>query len=142
IPLEGEIELAIVPDEETGGELGVPWLLERNLINGDGCIIAEPSSSQNPTLGQKGSCWFKLTIYGEPGHGSLGPIEGKNAIVKAAKAIEKIKGIWDIDVSIPSEVQPVIDISKKYMKENEREEYENILERISVNIGVINGGTK
>lgn len=142
IPLQGELCLAIVPDEETGGEFGVPWLLERQLISGYGCLIAEPSSPLHPTLGQKGSCWFKLTVFGEQAHGSLGPIAGKNAIADAILAIEKIKKVWDMEIKIPKEIQPIIDVSKKYMLENEREEYINILEKISINVGTIKGGTK
>src|SRR5699024_9471227 len=63
IKLPGKVTLAIVPDEETGGEYGVPWLLENELITGDGCLIEEPSSPQNPTIGQKGSYDIKLNTF-------------------------------------------------------------------------------
>ncbi|WP_096437362.1 M20 family metallopeptidase [Alteribacter populi] len=142
IELDGELILAIVPDEETGGELGVPWLLNNNLISADGCIIAEPSSPLNPTIGQKGSCWFQLHVYGTQAHGSLAPLAGDNAILHAMKAIEKINKVWDVNVSIPLEAQRLIDVSKEYMKENERSQFIDILEKISVNIGTIHGGTK
>lgn len=142
IPLDGKLMLAIVPDEETGGELGVPWLLERSLIAGDGCIIAEPSSPLNPTIGQKGSCWFRLTVSGNQAHGSLAPLAGKNAIIDAMKAIDTIKELWDMDIRVPDEVQSLINISKEYMKNMENTAYYEVLERITVNIGVIQGGTK
>lgn len=142
IPLDGKLMLAIVPDEETGGELGVPWLLERSLIAGDGCIIAEPSSPLNPTIGQKGSCWFRLTVSGNQAHGSLAPLAGKNAIIDAMKAIDTIKELWDMDIRVPDEVQSLINISKEYMKNMENAAYYEVLERITVNIGVIQGGTK
>lgn len=143
IKLPGELKLAIVPDEETGGEYGVPWLLENELISGDGCLIAEPSSSLNPTIGQKGSFWFELEVFGEPGHGSLSPLAGKNAITDAVKAIEEVKSLFDMDIDIPEEVKPLIEVSKKYMREVEkdREPFQEILEKISVNIGTIQGGT-
>ena len=142
VELPGELIPAIVPDEETGGELGVPWILERKLVEGDGCLIAEPSSPYNPTLGQKGSCWFQLTVYGKPAHGSLGPIAGKNAILDAMRAIECIRTVWDYPVTIPDEVKPLVQISKEYMLGTEREPYQGVLERISCNIGTIQGGTK
>lgn len=142
IELPGELVLAIVPDEETGGELGVPWLLERGLVKGDGCLIAEPSSPLNPTLGQKGSCWFKLTVKGKAGHGSLAPVSGVNAIVDAMKAVERIRKVWDLPVQIPEEVKPIIEVSKKYVDENENSVARDIFERISCNIGTIAGGTK
>lgn len=142
LELPGELTLAIVPDEETGGELGVPWLLERDLVQGDGCLIAEPSSPLHPTLGQKGSCWFRLTVKGKAGHGSLAPAAGVNAIVDAMTAIERIRNVWNLEVPIPEEVKPIIDVSKKYVDDHERSVAQHIFERISCNIGTISGGTK
>lgn len=144
IELPGALTLAIVPDEETGGEFGVPWILEKELITGDGCLIAEPSSPQNPTIGQKGSYWFKLTTYGTPGHGSLSPIAGGNAIVDMIASVNEIRTLWDIDINIPDEVKPLLKESKRYMHEveKEREAFYPVLEHITVNIGKIEGGTK
>lgn len=144
IELPGTLTLAIVPDEETGGEYGVPWLLERELIKGDGCLIAEPSSPLNPTIGQKGSYWFELEVLGEPGHGSLSPLAGSNAITDAIKAIEKIQGLWELDIHVPDEIKPLIEVSKRYMREVEKDrlKYQPVLEKITVNVGTINGGTK
>lgn len=144
IELPGSLTLAIVPDEETGGEFGVPWLLENDIISGDGCLIAEPSSPQNPTIGQKGSYWFKLTTFGNPGHGSLSPLAGGNAIVDMLDAITEIKSLWDLDIDIPEEVKPLLKESKRYMEEveKEREQFYPVLENVTVNIGKINGGTK
>lgn len=144
VELPGKLTLAIVPDEETGGEFGVPWLLEKGLVKGDGCLIAEPSSPLNPTIGQKGSYWFELEVFGTPGHGSLSPIAGGNAIVDAIAAIEKIRSLWDMKIEIPSEVQELIEVSKRYMREveTEREKYQPVFERITVNLGTIQGGTK
>ena len=144
VNLPGSLSLAIVPDEETGGEYGVPWLLEKGIISGDGCLIAEPSSPRNPTIGQKGSYWFELEVYGEPGHGSLSPIAGKNAIIDMLKAINEIQKLWEIKIELPDEVKPLIEVSKKYMREVEkdREIFQPVFERITVNVGTINGGTK
>lgn len=144
IDLPGEVILAIVPDEETGGENGVPWLLNKGLVKGDGCLIAEPSSKYNPTLGQKGSYWFKLEVYGEPGHGSLSPILGGNAIVDMLRAIERIQTLFTLEFDVPAEVEELLATSKRYMREveTEREAFQPILEHISCNIGRIEGGTK
>ncbi len=144
IDLPGKLSLAIVPDEETGGEFGVPWLLERGIVSGDGCLIAEPSSPLNPTIGQKGSYWFELEAFGEPGHGSLSPLAGKNAIADVVKAIQEIQKLWDLDITIPDEVKPLIEVSKKYMREVEKDrvKFQPVLEKVTVNIGRIEGGTK
>ena len=144
IELPGQLTLAIVPDEETGGEYGVPWLLENQIIQGDGCLIAEPSSRYNPTLGQKGSYWFKLKVFGEPGHGSLSPLAGNNAITNAIDAINEIRKLWDLEIEIPNEVKHLVEESKRYMREVEkdREPFQAVLNHVTVNIGKIQGGTK
>ncbi|MET3655448.1 M20 family metallopeptidase [Sporosarcina psychrophila] len=144
IQLPGQLTLAIVPDEETGGEFGVPWLLENKLIAGDGALIAEPSSPYNPTIGQKGSYWFELEVFGTPGHGSLSPIAGNNAITDAIKAIDKIQDLWDLNITIPDEIKPLIEVSQRYMREVEKDrlKFQPVLEKITVNIGTIQGGTK
>lgn len=62
VPLEGALSLLVVPDEETGGHLGVPWVLERKLIEGTAAVIAEPSGPQNPTIGQKEAAGLNLPL--------------------------------------------------------------------------------
>lgn len=144
VPLGGDLSLLIVPDEETGGHLGVPWVLERGLISGTAAVIAEPSGPLNPTIGQKGSCWFEFTVEGTPGHGSLSPVVGDSAIVKAAKGIEALQRLWDIKVDIPDEVKEIIRISQDYVKEREQDGSIacQVFDHVTVNIGTIQGGTK
>lgn len=143
IELDGQVTLAIVPDEETGGRYGVPWILENRLIEGDGCLIAEPSSTYNPTLGQKGSFAFELEVFGVPGHGSLSPWIGGNAITDAIKAVERIQTVTEIEVEVPEETKELIEVSKRYMREVETDKapFQDALDHISCNIGMIKGGT-
>lgn len=141
VALGGQLILVVVPDEESGGDYGVPWLLRNNLITGDGCLIAEPSSELNPTIGQKGSCWFKLTVNGVPGHGSLAPFVGENAIVDAIRAIEKIRTVTDLPIQAPQELEQLLAVSNQYLIENERSQTKGVFEKITCNIGTINGGS-
>ncbi|MFD2388456.1 M20 family metallopeptidase [Enterococcus rivorum] len=141
VALDGQLILAVVPDEESGGDYGVPWLLENKVITGEGCLIAEPSSELNPTIGQKGSCWFKLTVNGVPGHGSLAPFVGTNAIVDAIRAIEKIRTVTDLPIQPPKELEKLLAVSNQYLIENERSETKGVFEKITCNVGTINGGT-
>jgi succinyl-diaminopimelate desuccinylase len=142
IPLTGKLSLLVVPDEETGGEYGVPWVLERSLIHGSAAVIAEPSHPQHPTIGQKGSCWFEVEIEGTPGHGSLSPVIGDSAILKAVKAIEVLQNIWNFEVKIPDEMKEIIEITKAYIRKREETDTSDVLDHITVNIGTIHGGTK
>ncbi len=141
IQLDGELTLAVVPDEESGGEFGVPWLLNEGLIKGDGCLIAEPSSPLNPTIGQKGACWFRLTVFGVPGHGSLAPFVGENAIVDTIAAIERIRTVTSLKIETPEDVKELLSVSNQYLLEKEPRETKGVFEKITCNIGTIHGGT-
>lgn len=143
IDINGSLTLAVVPDEETGTDFGVPYLFENKLLKGDGALIAEPSGDLNPTIGQKGSGAFTLTVYGEPGHGSLAPLSGKSAIENAILAINKLRGYTDKKIEVPEELEELIEVSKQYVIEKEvnGEKLAQIFERCSFNLGVIKGGT-
>ncbi|KRM87035.1 M20 family metallopeptidase [Liquorilactobacillus vini] len=140
-PKNGGISLVIVPDEESSGKYGASWLLDQGLISGDGCIIAEPSGILNPTIGQKGSSWFKLTVHGVPGHGSLAPFSGKNAIIDMLKAVNSIRKITDLKIEVPDDVKKLVETSKKYVLERENPNVIPVFEKVTCNVGTIKGGT-
>ena len=144
VPLSGTLSLAAVPDEEQGGPRGADWLLDQGVLDGaTGAVIAEPAERTHPTIGQKGSNWFRLTIEGKPGHGSLQPLNGVNANLLAARAIVALQQLWDMTPSAPEEVRELIERSKLFAEE--REGYapgiSAVFEHVTVNIGTVNGGT-
>lgn len=140
--LPGSLGVVIVADEETGGH-ETSWLLEEAQVKGDGCLIAEPSDPQHPTIGQKGSCWMKLTVPGEPGHGSLQPLSGVSAIRRAARAIEALAGLWELQSTPPAELDELMRRTRQYMKERMGDErFVEVMRRVSYNPGVIQGGSK
>lgn len=143
IDLDGQLILTIVPDEEISGELGTKWLVEEGIVDGDYCVVAEPTGYDNCEVGQKGALWLKLTATGVSAHGSLSPYVGENAVVKMLKLLEKIQKLTDIQGEYEGEVKEVMEESKKVAKEClKAPDVENILDHITVNIGEIHGGTK
>ncbi|MCO7174859.1 M20 family metallopeptidase [Sporolactobacillus kofuensis] len=141
ISLPGNLTLALVPDEECGDIYGVPWLLKNNHLSADGALIAEPASPLNPTIGQKGSCCFKVTVYGKPGHGSLAPFAGRSAIVDCMRAIKEVQTVTDLEIKIPEDVLPLIDLSNEYIRGSGMKGYDKVLKKITCNVGTIKGGT-
>ena len=144
VPLAGRLSLLSVPDEETGGRRGADWLLDTGVVEGaTGAIIAEPAERDHPTIGQKGSNWFRMTVKGKPGHGSLQPIHGTSANLLAARAILALQGLWDMVPHAPEKVRQLIHDSQVYAEE--REGYEPgvgaVFERVSINVGTVHGGT-
>ncbi len=140
--LAGSLGLAVVDDEETGGHHGARWVLDQGLLQGDGCIIAEPSGPLNPTIGQKGSCWFSVTLHGTPAHGSLAPLAGDNAILKAAVVVQQLQKLHQMPVSLPSEIVETVALSKAFLADTREARLGEILDHVSVNVGIIHGGTK
>lgn len=144
VPLAGDVSLASVSDEEAGGPLGADWVLDRRLLDGaTGAIIAEPAERTHPTIGQKGSNWFRMTIHGQPGHGSLQPVHGVSANLLAARAIIALQGLWDMETHPDEDVKPLIELSKVHAED--REGYDPgvsaVFEHVTINIGTIRGGS-
>lgn len=138
IELPGQIKLVIVPDEETGGMYGVPWMLERGLVEGDGCIIAEPAFPYHPTIGQKGCSRVRFIFHGVPAHSALAPLAGKSAIMQALKAIEKITQTMTI---FPNNIDSqLLRDSKSFLQGAGFKNESEILDQVAFNIGTIQGG--
>ena len=148
--LPGSVVLSLVPDEETGGEKGTGWLVEQGLLDGDACIIGEPSTIYASLVGEKGVCWLRLRARGRPAHGSM-PMLGVNAIEKAVRAMELLRELPSVEVEIPEDVREVVDSSKMVLRfflaqmgvgEPLLSEAVNAIDHLTVNFGVISGGVK
>ncbi len=79
------VELAIVPDEEIGGECGTGYLVKEVLEKPpEYVIIPEPSGLDHPWHGHKGLVWARIKVKGRNAHAST-PWRGVNAFLLAAK---------------------------------------------------------
>jgi len=100
-------------DEETGGTLGVKYLLKNHyedfqadvVLNEGGFAVtglipSRPVIMVSPA--EKGVCWLKLTRTGQPGHGSLP--HGDNALERMNHALARL-----LDWKPPITVTPIID---------------------------------
>lgn len=137
--LPATVTLAAVADEETGGAEGAEWILREGLVQGDACLIGEPSLPDYPTVGQKGSCWFEVHIRGSSAHGSLSPLAGQSAIVLGSKAVLALQRLWEMEAPALPGIGELIRRSSQHM---EQERYAEVFRRVTVNVGTINGGTK
>lgn len=77
-PRRGSIELSFTPDEETGGETGVKYMLDEGLTLPDYALVAEPSTTSRIWIGSRGAVWMNVHVYGRQAHGST-PWLGLNA---------------------------------------------------------------
>lgn len=76
--LRGNIRLHLVSDEESGGEYGSTWLCEHGYAEkADACLIAEPTSSNDIEIGQKGGLHIVLQGRGQVGPREPGRLQGR-----------------------------------------------------------------
>jgi succinyl-diaminopimelate desuccinylase len=61
------IQFSFVPDEETGGVLGMKYLMRKKLIKAD-YVIGEGHSKGTISVGNKGLLWMKVEVIGKSSH--------------------------------------------------------------------------
>jgi acetylornithine deacetylase/succinyl-diaminopimelate desuccinylase-like protein len=98
-PPRGELLIAAVADEETGGYLGARWLCSEHpeklapdyVLNEGGGIVFELEKQRfyPYCTGEKGVIRFKLRTRGRAGHASV-PAIGDNALLKLAPVIASL----------------------------------------------------
>jgi succinyl-diaminopimelate desuccinylase len=80
-----DIVFQFVADEERGGGLGTRALMESGLLQGDACIVPEPTSLA-VSVAERGLLQGEIVVRGRPAHGSR-PREGVSAIEHAAQIV-------------------------------------------------------
>ncbi|MGD1004019.1 MAG: ArgE/DapE family deacylase [Methanoregulaceae archaeon] len=137
------VQLAFVCDEETGGDAGIQHLIEKHLIDPCDCLIAEPTPIHHPNIGQKGLIRLELEFNGTPGHGSLYPAVGINAIMEALSLIEYVKELNLQNYPVTEDLQQIISVSSQVLeKEFNVDKVSDVLTKLMFNPGVIRGGEK
>lgn len=146
IKLEGDLVLALVPDEETGGYLGTGYLLDNGVLEGDACIVGEFFPFNTLCVAEKGILWLKVKAAGIPAHASV-KFLGVNAIDMLNGFLLELYKIEGVDRKLPQEVSEIIDAIQPVLKQLEvlgfpREVLYNLYKRLSVSVGLISGGEK
>ncbi len=84
-PRACDVVFHLVADEERGGRYGTRALLEAGLIQGDACLVPEPTDLEL-CVAERGLLQGTLTVKGRPGHGSR-PRDAVSAIEHAAHLV-------------------------------------------------------
>jgi succinyl-diaminopimelate desuccinylase len=137
----GEIVLTLAGDEETMGYGGTYYLLEKvPYAKGDGMICGDVGSSRVARFGEKGMIWLNIKAQGRASHGAH-VHRGKNAIELLIQALEKVFTLTEYPIKLPQKVQKAIQLAKPISEPLGGTGESDILKRITVNLGKINGGT-
>lgn len=91
-PFAGTIELHITGDRESGGYLGVPWLLENGIVNPDYAISA--GGSYGIVTTHNGVLHLEIQVRGRASHPAL-PEPGPDALAGAHKVLGALYALND-----------------------------------------------
>jgi acetylornithine deacetylase/succinyl-diaminopimelate desuccinylase-like protein len=136
----GELVMTLAGDEENMGSLGSRWLLEHvPEAKGDAMLSGDVGSPMVVRFGEKGLCWVELEAEGHPAHGAH-VHKGHNAIDRLRRALDGLKRLEHLPVTAPATVTSAIIASKTISEEVSGEGEAETLQRVTVNIGTIEGG--
>ena len=139
---KGRLTFAAVADEETMGPWGANYLVDHHpKLRADAVIIGEPSTPSTVRFGEKGMVWFTLTARGQMGHSAY-PHHGWNAIFEIAEALAELRELETMDWAVPEEFLRRIDEARTATTAMLGSGTTDILSSVTVNAGVITGGTK
>ena len=143
--LPGRLTFTGTSDEETGGRWGALWLLQNvEGVRGDAVLNGEPSGL-TVRIGEKGRVPFKLMAPGKAAHGSFAGYVGENAIMKMVKVLPVVEEMRETRAAFTPETEKLTEeMMKGYEQQygHESKEMAEVLRHMTVNIGVIRGGTK
>jgi succinyl-diaminopimelate desuccinylase len=123
LPINGEVVLMCPADEEDGGFDGTKWLLDNHPeFVPDAAIIGEPNSLDIVSIANKGIMVLKLTVPGEPMHGSI--CMGDCAVVRAAEMILLLKEIMKWEGDTPEEMKETLREQNRHIESSKDQYYE------------------
>ncbi len=92
IKLKGTIVCSATCDEETGGQLGAGYVVEKGYGDADYGINSDSGPTDTVSLGHRGAMWMEITTKGVTAHGSV-PHKGVNAVEKMGDIIKELQAL-------------------------------------------------
>ena len=141
--LKGRLTLTCVSDEETGGTWGSKWLVDTfpDEFRGDCMLNGEPSTPSTVRFGEKGTLRLVFEVA-TPGAHAAYTHASKNAIRIATELVHDLYTLEDMTVPQTDDVRRAIDMGRVAMDKSIGAGAGRILDRVTVSVGVIQGGLK
>ena len=137
----GEIVLTLAGDEENMGSLGTGYMMDHiPHAKGDANICGDVGSPKVVRFGEKGLMWVEVEAAGSPAHGAH-VHRGTNAIDRLRTALDRLKELEDVPFQAPPVVTAAIAKAKAISEPLSGAGESETLQRVTVNIGTIEGGT-
>ena len=136
----GELVLTLGGDEESMGELGAKYLVEKvPHARGDAVIIGDAGSPMVIRFGEKGFLWITVDAEGMAAHGAH-VHRGINAIDRLRAALDAVSSLREEVVQVPYLVRDAIAKAKSISEELSGVGESDVLTSVTVNVGRIEGG--
>lgn len=137
----GEIVLTLAGDEENMGSLGTGYMMKHvPHALGDANICGDVGSPRVVRFGEKGLMWIEVEATGSPAHGAH-VHRGTNAIDRLRAALDRLKDLEEVPFQAPPVVTEAIARAKAISEPLSGTGEAQTLQRVTVNIGTIEGGT-
>ncbi|EJN58456.1 M20 family metallopeptidase [Halogranum rubrum] len=138
------LAFAVVSDEETGGSVGLPALVDGDYLTADACVIGETTCEagrHSVTVADRGSIWLTLEARGTAAHGSR-PMLGTNAIDRLYEAVTALRDrLGERPFDVDDEVRATIEESVDYYAPRMGEQAARAMfEYPTLNLGTFEGG--
>ncbi|MBI3709234.1 MAG: M20/M25/M40 family metallo-hydrolase [Proteobacteria bacterium] len=141
--LKGRLTLTAVSDEETGGHYGSRHLMEHfgDEVRGDCCLNGEPGGPETIRFGEKGTLRAVFKVHTPGAHGAY-PHLSANAIRIMGRIMNDLDALGDWRHPAPPQVTASLDAGREVIDRVMGNGAADIVGRITVNFGVIQGGLK
>jgi succinyl-diaminopimelate desuccinylase len=137
----GEIVLTLAGDEENMGSLGTGYMMQHvSHAKGDANICGDVGSPKVVRFGEKGLMWIEVEASGSPAHGAH-VHRGTSAIDRLRTALDRLKDLEEVPFQAPPIVTAAIAKAKPISEPLSGAGESETLQRVTVNIGTIEGGT-
>ncbi len=134
VPLERDLVLVAVADEESGGTWGARWLVEQRpdwfkdvefVLNEGGGVLELPTGQRlySVEIAQKAPLWLRVTARGTSGHG--GAPSPNSAAAVLVRALARLEG-HSFPIEVLPEVQAVFAARAAGKPEADRPRYMNL----------------
>lgn len=141
----GRLTLTLVSDEETGGRWGSAYLLDHltEEVLGDCVLNGEPSSLQTIRYGEKAIMGLTFTVKTPGAHGAY-PHLSPSATKIAARLIQDLERLEGIEPRMPDWLRQLLNRPevRAAMDTGLGRGAADVAQRLTVNIGVVQGGIK
>lgn len=145
-----DLTLALVGDEETAGEAGLPAVLSSDApaavdaLAADACVVGEPTCEDgrhSVCVADRGSIWLTLEAEGRAAHGSR-PAIGVNAVERLWAALQAVEAaLAERPLNLVPEVETIVEESVAFFAASMGEAAARAtFEHPTVNLGRFSGG--